>query len=318
MTLEKPICYSAISSLAFHLVFVLVVGVSWLTQNNTPIPENPFRLKMVKRTPPPPPLVKREKMRVETFKKKVIPVKPVVMPQPKPERVQTMMVQRDVQMNSIATVAPRAFKPFEVLKTHSIQVGKRARIAPGRVATSAVFAPPRKLAAVDHTKSPVEDGIMARVKRTFTPVNMGSGPRSLDLLPIRKTGRGGNGRMARVGENIIPVDLPFSGPRKAPAGFVDRGAARGYLVGIRRKISSAKQYPRVARNSGQEGRVQVRFTILQDGQVERLFLLAETPYPALNKEALEMIRRAAPFSRLPEAIGLPSLEVVLPFTFQLN
>ena len=101
----------------------------------------------------------------------------------------------------------------------------------------------------------------------------------------RNTGTSGDVRVARVQKNITRASLPSAAPRVIPAGFVDRGAARGYLTGIRKKIDSAKEYPRLARNSGQEGKVRVSFTILEDGQISNLLLLAETPFPVLNQEA---------------------------------
>ena len=126
-----------------------------------------------------------------------------------------------------------------------------------------------------------------------------------------------DGRIGEVTKEILLESVPLVA-RATPTSFIDRDAARGYLKGIRRKVDSAKEYPRVAMNFGQEGDVRVGFTVMQDGQIEDLLLLAETPFPALNKEALEMIRRAAPFSHLPETIGMSSMKVILPFTFQLN
>lgn len=119
-------------------------------------------------------------------------------------------------------------------------------------------------------------------------------------------------------QHAVRVNTIAAVPRAIPNIAHDKGAARGYLARIRRKIDSTKQYPPMAKNSGQQGKVRVRFTILQNGRIVGLKLLSQTPYPALNKEALEMIKRAAPFSRLPDTIGMSALEVVLPFTFQLK
>ena len=80
----------------------------------------------------------------------------------------------------------------------------------------------------------------------------------------------------------------------------------------------AKRYPEASRRAGRQGKLQVQFTILKNGEVGNVRLLTETPYPNLNREAMAAVKRAAPFSGIPDSIMQQSLKVVLPFRFELN
>ncbi len=119
--------------------------------------------------------------------------------------------------------------------------------------------------------------------------------------------------MARA---TVAANLP--GPRQVPVVVVDPGILKGYLGKLQVMIAAAKQYPEAARKSGQEGKVTVQFTVLKNGDVKDIELVSKTNYPELDQEALAAVKRAAPFSELPDEIGKSFLEIVLPFKFKLN
>ena len=129
MSLQKPTCYSAIGSLGLHLAFVFLVGSFWLTQINTPIPEKLFRVKMITKTPPP--LVERKKLKVKTFKKQSVPVKPIISSLPKHDLKKTKMVQKEVQQATINSITPRIFKPIKFFENNSLKAIKKAGIRAG-------------------------------------------------------------------------------------------------------------------------------------------------------------------------------------------
>ncbi|GJL78912.1 MAG: hypothetical protein NPINA01_19010 [Nitrospinaceae bacterium] len=109
----------------------------------------------------------------------------------------------------------------------------------------------------------------------------------------------------------------FPAPRPVPD-IVDPKVLQGYLSTLQRLIASAKKYPESARQSGQEGKVTVQFTVMKNGNVKNIKLLSKTNYPDLDDEAIKAVKRAAPFSNLPREIDKPFLKIVLPFKFQLN
>jgi protein TonB len=106
-------------------------------------------------------------------------------------------------------------------------------------------------------------------------------------------------------------------PRAVP-NIVDRGALKGYVGRIKRSIEGAKQYPESSRKAGREGRLKVQFTIFKNGEVDDIKLLTKTPYPNLNREAMAAVKRAAPFSGFPDSMMEKSLQIILPFRFELN
>ena len=106
-------------------------------------------------------------------------------------------------------------------------------------------------------------------------------------------------------------------PRPVPT-IVDKRALDKYLSSLQVIIASTKKYPEAARKSGMEGKATIQFTLLKNGEVKDIQLISKTNYPILNKEAVNAIKRAAPFSRIPDEIGKSHLEIVLPFRFKLN
>ena len=109
----------------------------------------------------------------------------------------------------------------------------------------------------------------------------------------------------------------FPSPRAVP-NIVDGGALKYYIGQVQRIIEGAKRYPETARREGREGKLKVQFTILKNGEVDNVRLLSETPYPNLNREAMAAVKRAAPFSGIPDSVMKKSLNIILPFRFELN
>lgn len=288
MTLEKPTCYSALSSIGFHIIFITMAGAFMMSRvaPSPPPPKKIFQLKMVHKTPPP--VVKRERIQEKTVKKlaEIIPVKPHFIPQPQ-------MKQQPMQVADIQRVVPN------IAPMKSPMSSARQPV----VAARKFITQSSKVVSISH--------YVASGPRTFGGLG-GSGNVG--------GGLGGSGKVAKVAmlqKSVAKIKFPLGAPRPVPT-IVDQGVLRGYLVQVRRKIDSAKIYPMMARNAGYEGKVRVQFTIMKNGRVEGLTLITKTPYPMLNKEALEMVKRAAPFSIFPDEVGEQFLEVVLPFSFYLN
>jgi periplasmic protein TonB len=88
---------------------------------------------------------------------------------------------------------------------------------------------------------------------------------------------------------------------------------RANFGAIRDSILANLQYPMLARRKGWSGKVEVAFLIKPDGSISELRIQASSGYSVLDEQALDAIRRSAPFTP-PRIAAL----LVMPVTFQLN
>jgi len=106
-----------------------------------------------------------------------------------------------------------------------------------------------------------------------------------------------------------------SGAPPAPADQAtirDRYLAEHFAY-IRELILKRLDYPTIARKRGWCGQLKVSFIIEENGAVDKIVVLASSGYRLLDNEAVETIRRAAPFPPPPI-----TAEIVMPITYQLN
>lgn len=83
---------------------------------------------------------------------------------------------------------------------------------------------------------------------------------------------------------------------------------------VQRKLERAKKRVRVAA----KGTVIVSFTISANGSVASLRVRKSSGKPAVDKGALDIVRRASPFPAIPDDTGLKSYPVSVPMTFKGN
>lgn len=91
-------------------------------------------------------------------------------------------------------------------------------------------------------------------------------------------------------------------------------ATSNYKGLVQRKLERAKKRVRVAA----KGTVVVSFTILASGSVVNLRVRKSSGKPAIDKGALDIVRRASPFPAIPPDSGLMSYPVSVPMTFKGN
>lgn len=82
---------------------------------------------------------------------------------------------------------------------------------------------------------------------------------------------------------------------------------------IRDSIHRRLTYPLMARRMGWTGRVTIAFIVEEDGGVDDVKVLAGSGHAALDRHAVETIRRGAPYSRPPGRA-----EFVMPITYRLD
>ena len=114
-----------------------------------------------------------------------------------------------------------------------------------------------------------------------------------------------------------PAPQVVAAPERSQAEVDDALGAYGNLLG--RAIAKHKQYPRIAQTRGWEGDVLLDLKLDGNGKVLSATIRQGSGYEALDKQALEMVRKASPFPAPPEALrnrtfnvaGNNSLELTL-------
>ncbi len=82
---------------------------------------------------------------------------------------------------------------------------------------------------------------------------------------------------------------------------------------IRAGIQHSLKYPRQARKMGWEGKVVVCFMIRRDGGIDNIRIVESSGFAALDKSALETIKKAAPFPLPPT-----QAELMVPVIYRLR
>lgn len=90
-----------------------------------------------------------------------------------------------------------------------------------------------------------------------------------------------------------------------------------YLSKVKRTIEQRKRYPKAAKRLKQEGSVTVRFTILGNGRIKNITLLAGSKYKKLNRAAIKTIERIVSFGPIPKELNEKSMVVTLPIKYEI-
>ncbi len=110
-----------------------------------------------------------------------------------------------------------------------------------------------------------------------------------------------------------------SGAGTLPASVGDGGQAReAYLAKVMAWLQDHKRYPKSAERRRQQGVAQVAFTLLPDGQVSGIRLVAGSGYDLLDQEALALLTRAAPLPAFPPGLAPQPMALTLPVAFTLR
>ncbi|HBO84226.1 MAG TPA: hypothetical protein DD641_04490 [Deltaproteobacteria bacterium] len=88
-----------------------------------------------------------------------------------------------------------------------------------------------------------------------------------------------------------------------------------YLTGIKRKIELVWNYPDAAARAGQQGILELSFTIRKDGTLEEVKLVKSSGYPMLDDEAISAVKLAAPYNPFPKGFTLEKLTIAATFEY---
>lgn len=125
-------------------------------------------------------------------------------------------------------------------------------------------------------------------------------------LPQREPGGGGGLRGGRGGIEGEPIPLDTKDPR-----YTD------YFEKIRRQIRGNWIYPREAGERGIGGQLVIEFVIAKDGHLQAIELRRSSGVEILDRFALNAVKLAQPFPRVPDAIAKAALPIAGIFTYQV-
>lgn len=99
----------------------------------------------------------------------------------------------------------------------------------------------------------------------------------------------------------------------------DMDAARNqYGSLLAREIAKYKQYPRIAQMRGWQGETLLELQIDGNGKVVSSRIHTPSSYEVLDKQALEMVKRALPFPLPPAALRGQTFTLLVPIAFRLE
>jgi periplasmic protein TonB len=108
-------------------------------------------------------------------------------------------------------------------------------------------------------------------------------------------------------------------PASAP---IDERASEAMLAQYRLAVIEAarryKRYPPVALDNNWQGRAEVRMAIGADGTIAALSVRSSSGHEILDREALDMIRKAKPVTPIPTSLRGTAFTVDIPVVFSLE
>jgi len=93
---------------------------------------------------------------------------------------------------------------------------------------------------------------------------------------------------------------------------------QSYYAAVTARLESAKGYPKEARRRGYEGTVLVRVELERNGTLRACAVLQGSGRDILDKEALQTVRRAAPFPPVPDLISGEVQAMSVPLSYTLK
>lgn len=129
----------------------------------------------------------------------------------------------------------------------------------------------------------------------------------------------GEARASDGGSGAAGPGKSGAGSRPDAAPGYGRGVGAGDYYGIiLTRLESVKRYPDEARKLGREGKVLVRFVLDRSGKVLSCRIEKGSGLAAIDREVMDMVRKAAPFPPFPDSIVRDELVLVAPVVFSLR
>ncbi|NIA19821.1 MAG: TonB family protein [Xanthomonadaceae bacterium] len=98
----------------------------------------------------------------------------------------------------------------------------------------------------------------------------------------------------------------------------ERFKFHSYYINLKRKIELVWEYPYLARESGLQGRLLMRFVINRDGSLAEAKVLRSSGFALLDQEAIRAVHDASPFPPLPARMNTERLVINATFEYSLG
>lgn len=92
----------------------------------------------------------------------------------------------------------------------------------------------------------------------------------------------------------------------------------GYTTKVREMIARAKVYPSMARDKGQQGKINLSFKLGKNGGVIKLLVEHSSGHAMLDEAARDAVENAGPFPPIPEKLNKQYVLLKLPVSFILR
>lgn len=93
---------------------------------------------------------------------------------------------------------------------------------------------------------------------------------------------------------------------------------RDYLIALQQAIARHQKYPMEAQRREQTGITTVSFVVEADGRIDQIRIVKGSGQPALDRAALDALRRLGRFKPIPLSIGRQSWPLRVPIRFDLK
>ncbi|MBF0440514.1 MAG: energy transducer TonB [Oligoflexales bacterium] len=92
----------------------------------------------------------------------------------------------------------------------------------------------------------------------------------------------------------------------------------GYFTALRKAFELVWSYPASAVRQGWQGVVTVEFTIQKDGSLNSVKILSSSGYDILDQAVVDALKKASPYSPLPDGFGKDKLRITGNFRYVLS
>lgn len=116
------------------------------------------------------------------------------------------------------------------------------------------------------------------------------------------------------------VRAAMAGPVAAPGSDDPRAKKQemDYFAQVSAHLNRRKVYPAEARKAREQGVVTVRFTVDRQGGVSNVSLKRGSGHDVLDSVTLDLVRRVAPYPRIPASMARDSITLSLPIDYSLR
>lgn len=145
-------------------------------------------------------------------------------------------------------------------------------------------------------------------------------PRAADMPATTAvpTARPAPAAAASSGAPAQPAMVGAGAGTKQPGSDVDTGILDRYRLALIESAKRYKRYPGQAMDKGWQGKVEVRLVIGANGRTRSTSIKSSSGYEILDKQALDMVNKAKPLTRIPAALRGREFVVDIPVIFDLQ